>query len=301
MNLSRLFDRDLIKLNMKAKSKEDAVDQLVDLFCQKHADMGKEKILHAVRERERLGTTSMGRGVAFPHARTDIVSGLFIIMGVIPEGLEVDTPDDQPLRLVILLLTPRNISRNYLQTLSGLANFVRRPETMAKMLSAKSPQEVIDLIDRSDIEVKKILTVGDVMTHDPITVSPDMTLRDVANLFFQKKIYCAPVVDKNGKVIGEITEAELLKYALPNYRSFIANVANIPEIESFEELLHTEHMAKVVNFMNKRPLTLDVDAPVVEAAALMLFKKATMVCILDDGRLMGIITKTDIVSKIIRG
>ena len=139
------------------------------------------------------------------------------------------------------------------------------------------------------------------MTRDPVTVTPDKTLKDVANLFFEKKVRCAPVVDHHGKLVGEITSTELLKFAMPNYKSFIANVANIPQIESFEELLQKEHSATVSNFMKKNPVTVDRDAPIIEAAALMLFKKADMVAVLDDGVLVGVITKTDIVSKIVRG
>ena len=301
MKLSKIFDPDLITIDLKVDSKDGAVEQLADLFCKKYSDKSKEEILKAVREREKLGNTSMGRGVAFPHARTDIVSGLFVIVGVIREGIKDDTPDGKPLHLVILLLTPRNISKNYLQTLSGLATFVRQSESLPVILDAKSPQEVIEIVDRSEIDVKKILTIGDVMTSDPVTITPDKTLKDVANVFFEHKIRCLPVVDASNQLVGEITDGDLLKYALPNYKSFIANIANIPEIESFEELLHKEHAAIVSEFMNKNPVVIEGDALVIEAAALILFKKVNMVSVLDEGKLVGVITKTDIVSKIIRG
>jgi CBS domain-containing protein len=274
---------------------------LADLFCKKYPNKSKEEILNAVREREKLGNTSMGRGVAFPHARTDIVNSLIVIIGLSRDGIKENTPDGKPLHLVILLLTPRNISKNYLQTLSGLATLVRQPESLPNLLKAGSPRELIDMIDLSKIEVKKILTVGDVMTPDPVTITADRTLKDVANMFFEHRVRCLPVVDSDNQLIGEITDTDLLKYALPNYKSFIANIANIPEIESFEELLHKEHAALVSRFMNAKPVIVDVDAPVIEAAALMLFKKAEMVSVLDEGKLVGVITKTDIVSKIIRG
>jgi len=301
MKLGKIFNPDLIKTDMTAISKDDAIEQLADLFCKKYPDMSKNEILAAVREREKLGNTCMGRGVAFPHARTDIVSGLFMIFGIIPGGIQADTPDNKPLHIIILLLTPRNISKNYLQILSGLASFFRQPETLPAILKVKTPEELIEIIDKADIQIKKVLTIGDVMTQDPTTVTPDKTLKDVANIFFKNKIRCLPVVDINNRLVGEITEAELLKFALPNYKSFIANIANIPEIESFEELLKKEHSAVVSNFMNKNPVIVDINAPVVEAAAMMLFKKAEMVSVLDGEKLTGVITKTDIVSKIIRG
>lgn len=301
MKLSNLFDPDLVKLNLEANSKDEAIDQLADLFCKKHPEKNKIEILKAVSEREKLSNTSMGRGVAFPHARTDVVNGLNIIVGISSNGIIADTPDDKPLHIIILLLTPRNISKNYLQTLSGLATFSRRPETTPAILKAQSSKEFIEIICKSDIIIKKVLTVGDVMTLDPITISPDKTLKDVANMFFKHKLKCLPVVDDNNKLVGEITETELLKYALPNYKSFIANVANLPEIESFEELLYKEHSAKISTFMNCNPVIMDTNTPVVEAAAMMLFKKIEMVSALADDKLAGVVSKSDIVSKIIRG
>ncbi|MCD6162003.1 MAG: PTS sugar transporter subunit IIA [candidate division Zixibacteria bacterium] len=301
MKLSSIIDPDLIKIDMKASSKEDAIEQLAGLFCKKYPEKSKDEILKAVSEREKLSSTSMGRGVAFPHARTDIVNGLSVIIGVIPDGLAIDAPDNKPLHVIVLLLTPRNISKNYLQTLSGLAAFSRLPETVPSVLNAKSPKELIEYIDRTNIMIKKVLTIGDVMTPDPITIKTDKTLKDVANVFFKHNLRCLPVVDNDNKLVGEITGTELLKYALPNYKSFIANVANLPEIESFEELLQKEHSAKVSNFMNPNPIIVDINAPVVEAAAMMLFKKVEMVSVLAEGKLAGVITKTDIVSKIIRG
>lgn len=301
MNLSKVFDPALIKIDMTAVTKEDAIGQLVDLFCQRYRDKSRQAIMEAITEREKLGNTSLGRGIAFPHARTDIVTGLHAVIGIIPQGLPADTADKKPLHAVILLLTPRNISKNYLQTLSGLASFTRKAGSLRSLIKAKSPQEVIQVFEQSGIEVKKILTVGDVMTSDPVTVTPDKTLKEVANIFFEKKVSSLPVVDSDSKLVGEITSTELLKFALPNYKSFIANIANIPEIESFEELLQKEHSARVAGFMKKTPVTVDRDAPIIEAAALMLFKKADMVSVLDDGVLVGVITKTDIVSKIVRG
>lgn len=301
MNLSKVFDQSLIKINMTAESKEDAIGQLVDLFCQRYKEKSRQAILQAISEREKLGNTSLGRGIAFPHARTDIVTGLHAVIGIIPEGIPSDTPDKKPLNAVVLLLTPRNISKNYLQTLSGLATFARRAGNLAALVKAKSPADVIKVFEQSGVEVKKILTVGDVMTRDPVTVTPDKTLKEVANIFFERRVRSLPVIDQDNRLVGEITSTELLKFAMPNYKSFIANVANIPQIESFEELLQKEHSATVSNFMKKNPVTVDRDAPIIEAAALMLFKKADMVAVLDDGVLVGVITKTDIVSKIVRG
>ncbi len=301
MNLARFFDPDLIDLNLEAGTKYEAVELLTSLFCGKYQEKDKNVILKAVMDREEIGSTSFGRGFAFPHARTDAVSDLYIVFGVCKAGIKSEAPDGIPLKVICLLLTPRNISRLYLQTLSGLANFARRPGILDEIAGVSSTEELLAMIERTSIRVEKALTVADIMSEKTPIVSPDDTLKKVANLMFKHKIDGLPVVDKNGRVVGEISEKELLKFALPDYESFIANMANLPELEPFEDLLRQEDKVRVKDVMDKEPAIVSRESQVVEAAALMLFKDVDRVMVVHDGKLLGMVSRSDIVSKIIRG
>jgi len=301
MNLARFFDKDLIDTNLKADTKAAAVEQLADLFCKKHPEKDKKAILEAVMAREDMGSTSFGRGFAFPHARTDAVDGMYIAVGIIKDGISEDAPDGVPLKTICLLLTPRNISKLYLQTLSGLANFARRPGMLDKITAVKTAKEFIKLIESESIRVQKVLIVADIMLESPPKVAPSDSLKTVANLMFKHRIDGIPVVEKGGKIVGEISEKELLKFALPDYESFIANLANLPELEPFEDLLRQEDKVRVKDVMNKDVVTISELSQVVEVAALMLFKNVDRVMVVRDDKLVGIVSRSDIVSKIIRG
>lgn len=301
MNLARFFNDDLIDVDMRVSNKDEAIEHLANLFCKKYPDKNKKQILMAIREREGFGSTSFGRGFAFPHARTDAVDDLHIVLGIIKKGTDTDAPDGVPLRVICLLLTPRNISRLYLQTLSGLARFARQPEIIDKIAAANSPGELKSVIEDSGIRVQKALTVADIMSEKTPTVSPDDSLKNVANIMFKHKVDGLPVVDAGGRVVGEISEKELLEFALPDYESFIANLAHLPELEPFEDLLRQEDKARVKDVMNRDIATIFQGAQVVEAAALMLFKDADRVMVVKDDKLVSVLSRTDIVSKIIRG
>jgi nitrogen PTS system EIIA component len=301
MNLSKIFDPDFIKLNLTAATKDKAVCQLAEVFCQKYREKNKQEIIAAVYEREKLGNTSMGRGVAFPHARTDIVTGLYVVLGIYHEGIPAETPDNKPLHLVILLLTPRNISKAYLQSLSGLANFARRPDTLPQLLAAKTVMEVIDIIHQVGINVERDLIVGDVMTSDPIAITPEKTIKEAVNLIFKYKVSGLPVVDTEGKLLGEISETDLLKFALPQYEDFLARKANQPNVDTLDEILMKSRTITVGEVIVSNPLTVSVDLPLTEAASLLLKNKVERLIVVSDGKLIGVVTKTDLVSKIIRG
>lgn len=301
MNLARFFDPDLVDINLEAETKIEAIGKLTDLFCEKYADKSKDDIMQSIMEREEHGSTSFGRGFAFPHARTDAVDDLFIVFGICPKGIKSDATDGVPLNVVCLLLTPRNISRLYLQTLSALASLARRPDILGIIMKIDSPRGLIDLVERANIRIKKALTVADIMPEKTPTVTIKDSLKKVANIMFKHRLDGVPVVDSNKKLVGEVSEKELLKFAMPDYESFIANLANAPDLEPFEDVLKQGDKASVRDVMNKNVETVTRDTQVVEAAALMLFRDVDRVMVVDNDQLIGMVSRTDIVSKIIRG
>ncbi|MFQ5868506.1 MAG: PTS sugar transporter subunit IIA [Candidatus Zixiibacteriota bacterium] len=301
LKLSNFFDPELILTDLKAQSKSEAIEEIINRVASKHPGIEKETVVRAIQEREELGPTSFGRGFCFPHARTDQVRDMIIAVGISREGIRAETPDQIALHVFFLLMTPRNISRLYLQTLSALANLARRPESLQAFLKAETPQGAIDIIGGSGLDVKEELTVKDIMNTKPVTVTPQDSLKEVANLLFKHHLSGVFVVDKGGKVLGEITEEELIKAALPDYGSLIANLANLPELEPFDDLLRKEDEIRVREVFDRKARTVEENAPVVEVAAMMLFKRASRVAVMREGRFVGEVLRSDIVSKIIRG
>ena len=301
MNLAQFFEPDLIDIDLKADSKLQAVEKLAELFCTKYPDKNKLEIINAVNEREDLGSTSFGRGFAFPHARTDAVNDLHIAFGIARKGIIDKSPDGVPLKIVCLILTPRNISKLYLQTLSGLANFARRPGIIDQLLMINSPSELIDIIANANIEVSRALNVKDIMTEKIISVSPDDSLRKVATIIFEHNFNGVPVVNSDGKLVGDISDRDLLRSALPDYDKLIADVSRFGELKSFEELLQQADRLLVKDVMRREVLTIPDSATVTEAAALMLAKNSERVVIVSGDRPVGIISRYDIISKFMRG
>ena len=301
MNLAQFFEPDLIDVDMTAESKKEAVEKLVELFITKYPDKNKQELIQAVNDREARGSTSFGRGFAFPHARTDAVNDLHIAFGISRKGLPDQSPDGVPLKVVCLLLTPRNISKLYLQALSGLANFARRPGIVDELLLANSPGALIKIIEKAEIEVSRALTVKDIMTEKIIHVSPNDSLKKVANIIFEYNFNGVPVLDSEGKLVGDVSERDLLRSALPDYEKLISDVSKLAELKSFEDLLQEADRLCVKDVMRREVITITESAPVVEAAALMLAKNAERIVVVSGDRPVGIISRYDIISKFMRG
>lgn len=301
MRLANLLDEDLIVHDMAATRKQEAIEELLAVVEKKYPGHDYGAILESILEREDIENTSYGRGIAFPHARTDAVVDMHIALGVSRKGLADKTPDDQPLRVICLMLTPSNIAKLYLQALSGFAAYARQPGNIDRIVEAGSPGGVIDAIWESGVTVEKELTAKDLMRHDVVTVTPDDSLKLVANLMFKYRLSALAVVDEKGNLLGQITDKELIQAALPDFKTLISNLNYSMDIEPFEELLKKEDKIKVKQLYTTDHEVVTRGTKIVEVAAMMLFKDLRRVFVTDGDRLVGILLRKDIVQMIIRG
>ena len=290
-----------ININLQAGTKEEAVHELLDMIKREGVRLDFEAIERSIWEREEVEDTSYGRGVAFPHARTDAVEEMYILVGISRPGLKDKTPDGIPVHMTCLLLTPSTIAKLYLQTLSGLAAFTRLEGTLDKLLMITHARDLIKLISDANVVVDKELMVKDVMRHDVATVTPDDTLKDVANKMFRNRLSALAVVDENSKLLGVISDRDLIKAALPDYQALISNLNYSLDVEPFEELLKREDKIKVSQLFRDEYEVTTPETRIVEVAAMMIFKDVRRVFVTSDDNLVGVLLRKDIVNMIIRG
>lgn len=301
MQLADLLDPDLVLLQLSASTKRETIERLVDLIGHKFPELSKDEVIELVFEREDVESTSLGRGLAFPHARLDSITHLVFAVAVTEKGLPEKTIDGKPLRVICLFLTPRHMARLYLQTMSALAIFVRTEGNLERLYACQSPQQLLELFQATRLEVRKDLVARDIMRAEVIKAPQQMTLKEVANLLFKHRISGIPVVNEKDEVVGEVTEKELIKAAIPNYTRLVDNVRARLEVDPFETLIQKEDKITAGDLMASKFVTRGEETPVVELAALMLLNNVRRVEIVKDNKLVGIVVRSDIVNKIIRG
>jgi PTS system nitrogen regulatory IIA component len=301
VKLANLLMERRINIDLQARTKEETVRELLEMIRREGVRLDFEAIERSVQEREEVEDTSYGRGVAFPHARTDAVKEMYILIGISKRGLDDKTRDGISVHMVCLLLTPSTIAKLYLQTLSGLAAFTRMEGTLDKLLMITHARDLIKLVSDANVVVDKELMVKDVMRHDVVTVTTDDTLKDVANKMFSNRLSALAVVDENGRLLGVINDRDLIKAALPDYQALISNLNYSLDVEPFEELLKREDKIKVSQLFRDEYEVTTPETRIVEVAAMMIFKDVRRVFVTSDDNLVGVLLRKDIVNMIIRG
>ncbi|UCD17778.1 MAG: PTS sugar transporter subunit IIA [Candidatus Zixiibacteriota bacterium] len=301
MRLANMLKEEYVVEDLQATSKETAIDALLALLEKDKPGINIQKIKELILEREEVENTSYGRGFAFPHARTNEVDDMYVLLGVSHRGLDDKTPDGIPVTVVVLLLTPSHISKLYLQTLSAFASFARMEGNREKIAEARSRADVVDIIWQSGVMVEKELTVKDIMRRDVATVTPADSLKKVANVMFKNRLSALAVIDDEGNLLGQITDKDLIQAVLPDYKTLISNLNYSMDTEPFEELLKQEDKFKVEQVYTRDHEIAHIDTRIVEVAGMMIFKDLRRVFVTEGTKLIGILLRKDIANMIIRG
>ena len=147
MKITDLLSKNAIKINGVASNKEDAINKLIDLMAQNGNITDKEKYRQVVLKREEEGSTGIGEGSAIPHGKTDAVSKPGLSAMVINDGVEFDSLDGQPAKLLFLIAAPNTKDNVHLDVLSRLSTLLMDTEFRKSLMEAKTPEEFLRCID----------------------------------------------------------------------------------------------------------------------------------------------------------
>ena len=153
MNIAKITDYitlDMISLDLKAKNKKEALLELSQLLGVSDTIDDPKVIELALIEREKLGSTGIGKGVAIPHAKTDFAKKLTIAFGRCNEGINFESLDNQNVKLFFVFASPLSDSSVYLKILARISRLIRDENFRNKLLNAADPQEILNIISSEE-------------------------------------------------------------------------------------------------------------------------------------------------------
>ncbi len=152
MRIAELLDKRSIRIDGAPKSKNEALDQMVELM----AKSGKINDLEAYRQevyrREEEGTTGVGEGIAIPHGKGAFVDKPGLAAMVVKDGVDYDSLDGEPVHLIFLIAAPNTKDNVHLDVLSKLSVLLMDEDFSRALQNAKSPEEFMKIVDEADQE-----------------------------------------------------------------------------------------------------------------------------------------------------
>lgn len=131
---------------LNVDTRDKAIDALVSLIHKTGRLQDKYAFYDAIIEREKIVSTGIGMGAAIPHAKLATYKDFFIAIGILRKGLDWNSLDGSPVRIIFLIGGPDDKQTEYLQILSKLTQLIKDDQIRKKMLTLNSPEDMIELL-----------------------------------------------------------------------------------------------------------------------------------------------------------
>lgn len=152
MKIADMLRREFVLEQLKAEKKKDVLAELAGVFAQGRMNVDSEAMLHVLLERERLGSTGIGDGIAIPHGKLPGHDEMMVSFGRSLEGIAFDAMDGKPVHLFFLLMAPENSAGQHLKALAKISRMLKDPSFRKNLLEAKNHEELYRIIVEKDDE-----------------------------------------------------------------------------------------------------------------------------------------------------
>ncbi len=146
MRLSDLLARDRVDTTLTVADKDAALDAVATLLAQGTAGHSASTILRVLRVREGQQSTGVGDEVAIPHGRVSGLTRLVAALAIVPAGVEFESIDRRPVRIMVAILAPEGSAGDHLRALARVAKLLRDPRLRQRLLDAASPDDALKAI-----------------------------------------------------------------------------------------------------------------------------------------------------------
>ena len=150
MKITDFLDRRAIKIGLTASDKEGVLKELVDALAEVKDFGDRKAILKTLLEREGLGSTGIGQGIAIPHGKIEKAEGLAAVLGVSRKGVNFESLDGELVYIFFLLVAPKDTAGPHLKALAQISRLLRDSYLCELIKRCQSPDEIYELIKREE-------------------------------------------------------------------------------------------------------------------------------------------------------
>jgi CBS domain-containing protein len=291
MKLASLLDERLIVVTAEVSPLGDALEELLDrVLALDGVEAGRPGHVENLRPQIDRGGLSIGTKISLFH---------LTIPEIGDSRLAVKLMGGWSGSLLFLLSTPRTSPKFYLQVAAALRAVAANREGLRGIMSAGSGAALLERIDATGVALNPRIEVRNIMRKNPPSVRSDDPLSAVVERMVFRGTGGLAVTDGEGKVLGVITQPDLVRVFLPELMTTLGGSDRRDDEPGSPEDMGERFRVK--DFMARSVLCVSEDAPITEVATLMINKKARRLPVVREGKLVGIISLEDIIREILRG
>lgn len=308
MKFSSYLNPEYIFTDLKVKTKEEIIVEICEKIAEENSyfNSRKDEIIESIIKRENEISTCMGEGVFIPHARLRDFNDFIIAVAILKDEIEGEvaaTHEKDLIKIVFLIVSDVLKNKNILKTMSVISRIVlKKPETLKQLKAEKNIKKIVELLTSEDIEIEHRIIAEDVLSPNIKPVFKEDTLEEVAKRLILEQENAFPVVEKDGKLLGEITEKELIDFGMPDHLSLLKDINFLTVGEPFEDYLLNETTTTIEDIYRKeiKHLVIDPKTPIMEICFKMVVDGVHRLYVIDNNKkYCGMIKRSDIIKKVL--
>jgi PTS system fructose-specific IIA component len=153
LDIHDLLTPSTVKVGLPGATKEDILNNLIESLAGRPAVRDLEEVRKAIFEREQMMSTGVGKGLALPHAKTPAVQESIAAFAATSWPIDFGSIDDQPVRLVFLLVGTESAKSEHIKILSRVSRLMNRDRFRARLLDAKTPEEIMSIFEEGETDL----------------------------------------------------------------------------------------------------------------------------------------------------
>lgn len=150
MKILDILSMDSIVPELKGKTKKQVLEELIDAVKVNNPNVDRERLMKVLLERERLGSTGIGDGIAIPHGKLKDIKDLVLSFGRSTEGIDFESMDGKPVHLFFLLVAPETCSGIHLRALAKIARLLKNGTVRKRLGKVDNRDEIFSIIQQED-------------------------------------------------------------------------------------------------------------------------------------------------------
>jgi PTS system fructose-specific IIC component len=150
MKITDILNEKVIVTKLAGTTKAEILNAMIDLAATSERVTDKEKMRSAILEREKIMSTGVGSGFAIPHGKTDAVQDIVAAFAITEQPIDYQSLDDQPVRIVFLLVGKDNSVGPHIKLLSRISRLMNKEEFRKKLIDAESPSEILQIFKQEE-------------------------------------------------------------------------------------------------------------------------------------------------------
>ncbi len=150
MKVLDLLGKKYVVPQLQGQTKEEVINELINLFKDDARVIELEKVREAVLEREKIMSTGVGKGFAIPHGKTNAVNDILAAFGKTNHPIEYDSLDGHPVYLIFLLVGKDNLVSKHIKLLSRISRMMNKDEFREKLIKSKTDDEILEIFRKEE-------------------------------------------------------------------------------------------------------------------------------------------------------